>query len=58
MTKILGKKMPQGKYSAFVPDALPPTLDWTPRLARMLSDADRLIGKLADEGGRCPTRTS
>ena len=53
-THIPGKKAPRGKYSAFVPDALPPTLDWTPRLARMLSDADRLIGKLAGEGGRLP----
>jgi Fic family protein len=28
--------------------------DWTPRLIRVLSDADRLIGKLAGEGGRLP----
>jgi Fic family protein len=53
-TKIPGKQVPLGKYSAFVPDALPPVFDWTPRLARMLSDADRLIGKLAGEGGRLP----
>src|SRR5271170_4531993 len=51
---IPGKKMPQGKYSAFVPDPLPPAVDWTPRLIRLLSDADRLIGKLAGEGGRLP----
>ena len=52
--RIPGKKMPQGKYSAFVPDPLPPAVDWTPRLVRLLSDADRLIGKLAGEGGRLP----
>src|SRR5580698_5117293 len=51
---ISGKQVPQGRYSAFVPDALPPKLEWTPRLTRMLSDADRLIGKLAGEGGRLP----
>ena len=46
--------MPQGSYSAFVPAPLPPKLEWTPRLIRVLSDADRLIGKLAGEGGRLP----
>ena len=51
---IPGKKVPQGKYSAFVPAPLPPALDWTPRLIGLLSDADRLIGKLAGEGGRLP----
>ncbi|HXP62768.1 MAG TPA: Fic family protein [Dongiaceae bacterium] len=49
-----GRMMPQGSYSAFVPAPLPPKLDWTPRLIRALSDADRLIGKLAGEGGRLP----
>ena len=53
-TKIPGKKMPQGKYAAFVPNPLPPALEWTPRLIRLLSDADRLIGRLAGEGGRLP----
>jgi Fic family protein len=53
-THIPGKKVPQGKYSAFVPDTLPPVVNWTPRLIRLLSDADRLIGKLAGEGGRLP----
>jgi Fic family protein len=53
-SNIPGKKVPQGKYSAFIPDALPPALDWTPQLIRLLSDADRLIGKLAGEGGRLP----
>src|SRR5256886_12450050 len=43
-----------GGYSAFVPDPLPPELGWTPTLVRALSDADRLIGRLAGEGGRLP----
>jgi len=51
---IPGKKVPHGGYSAFVPGRLPPTLEWTPRLVRVLSDADRLIGRLAGEGGRLP----
>lgn len=51
---IPGRKVPQGGYSAFVPAPLPPKLEWTPRLVRMLSDADRRIGELAGEGGRLP----
>jgi Fic family protein len=51
---VPGKKVLQGAYSAFIPAPLPPTLAWTPRLIGMLSDADRLIGKLAGEGGRLP----
>jgi Fic family protein len=53
-TTIPGKKVSHGKYSAFVPGALPPALNWTPWLIGLLSDADRLIGKLAGEGGRLP----
>src|SRR5205814_96999 len=33
-------------------DPLPPVLEWTPQLVRALSDADRLTGRLAGEGGR------
>src|SRR5256714_453936 len=51
---IPGKLVPQGGNSAFVPAPLPPALNWTPRLIRVLSDADRLIGRLAGEGGRLP----
>ncbi len=43
-----------GGYTAFVPDPLPPAIEWTPQLVRALSDADRLIGRLAGEGGRLP----
>jgi Fic family protein len=44
-------KIKQG-VTAFVPDPLPPKLTWTPSLLRSLSEADRLIGWLAGEGGR------
>jgi Fic family protein len=43
-----------GGYSAFVPDPLPPDLTWTARLTRALSDADRLVGRLAGEGAHLP----
>lgn len=46
-------RVPTG-YTAFVPDPLPPDLNWTAELVRALSDADRLIGRLAGEGGRLP----
>ena len=51
---IPGRKVTLGKYAAFVPAPLPPKIEWTPRLIRVLSDADRMIGKLAGEGGRLP----
>lgn len=54
LTEIPGKLVSQGTYSAFVPDPLPPKLQWTPRLVGVLSEADRLIGRLAGEGGRLP----
>ena len=53
-TNTPGKRVSQGSYSAFVPAPLPPELEWTPRLIGALSDADRLIGRLAGEGGRLP----
>ena len=43
-----------GGYRAFVPNPLPPRLDWTARLACTLSEADRAIGRLAGEGRRLP----
>src|SRR5476651_2467008 len=52
--KLPGRTVSLGAYSAFVPAALPPALQWTPRLIGVLSDADRLIGRLAGEGGRLP----
>ena len=53
-TNIPSQKASQGSYSAFVPAPLPPELNWTPRLIGALSDADRLVGRLAGEGGRFP----
>jgi len=44
----------QGGYSAFVPDPLPPRLNWSDSLVRGLSDADRLIGRLAGAGAQLP----
>ena len=41
-------------YMAFVPDPLPPKINWTPTLVRALSDADRAVGELAGEGRRLP----
>ncbi len=43
-----------GDYLAYVPNSLPPKLPWTPELVRALSEADRLIGRLAGEGGQLP----
>lgn len=51
---IPGRKVPLGKYQAFIPAPLPPKFEWTPRLIRGLSEADRLIGRLAGERGRLP----
>lgn len=41
-------------YKAFQPNPLPPEIIWTPRLVRILSQADRLLGRLAGEGRRLP----
>jgi len=49
-----GKVRGPGGYTAFVPNPLPPELGWSPSLVRALSDADRLLGRLAGEGGRLP----
>lgn len=51
---IPGKLVAQGSFSAFVPAPLPPPLHWTPQLIGALSDADRLVGRLAGEGRRLP----
>ena len=41
-------------YRVFHPDPLPPTISWSSRLVQSLSDADRLLGRLAGEGRRLP----
>jgi len=46
-------KTPIG-YRAHIPGALPPQLELTPSLLRTLSDADRLVGRLAGVGGQLP----
>jgi Fic family protein len=50
-----GRSVPlPGGGRAHLPDPLPPQIAWTPALVAALSDADRLIGRLAGEGGRLP----
>jgi Fic family protein len=46
-------RCPEG-YVAFVPQPLPPEIEWTLPLVGALSDADRLLGRLAGEGGQLP----
>ncbi len=41
-------------YKAFIPNKLPPNLQWGPHLIRSLSDADRLVGQLSGEGRLLP----
>ncbi|MGH7411898.1 MAG: Fic family protein [Candidatus Methylomirabilis sp.] len=55
MTKVPGRRIScPGGYTAFLPDPPPPELAWPPNLVRALSDADRMIGRLAGEGRRLP----
>lgn len=44
-------KSPRG-YSAFVPNPLPPGLNWDNQVVSALSRADFLLGKLAREGNK------
>lgn len=43
-----------GGYWAYLPEPLPPRIEWSAGLASRLSDADRAIGRLAGEGRRLP----
>jgi len=52
--KAPGKYVKCTGYEAFLPNPLPPAIDWTGRLIRSLSDADRLIGQLSGEGKKLP----
>lgn len=46
-------RTPQG-HSAFVPNPLPPEIDYPSSLVRLLSDADRALGELAGVGRTLP----
>lgn len=46
-------KSPKG-YNAYVPNPLPPAIEWTNQLVSTLSRADYLLGKLAREGSKLP----
>lgn len=41
-------------YKAFIPNQLPPHIEWNASLLRSLSDADRLVGQLSSEGRLLP----
>ncbi|HLB40948.1 MAG TPA: Fic/DOC family N-terminal domain-containing protein [Candidatus Babeliales bacterium] len=41
-------------YKCFLPNPLPPTINWDLNLINALSDADRVLGQLAGEGQRLP----
>ena len=43
-----------GGYHAFVPEPLPPRIEWSGGLAGALSAADRAVGRLAGEGQQLP----
>ncbi len=54
-------KMPSGKYvncqtgyKAYIPNPLPPLINWDLNLVNTLSQADILLGRLAGEGGKLP----
>jgi len=57
VAKIPGKKVSAGGNSAFMAAPLPSQFEWTTKLIGALSDADRLIGRLAGEGGASRTLT-
>lgn len=46
-------KIPTG-YKAFMPDPLPPKIEWDNTLVSSLSKADYYLGMLSREGGRLP----
>lgn len=44
----------QSGYTAFVPNPLPPKIQWNTQVVNALSRADYLLGKLAREGSKLP----
>ena len=54
--KLHGKKVKcSGNYTAYVPNPLPPPIEWGDKLVRVLSEADRMIGQLAKQGATIPS---
>ena len=52
---LSGKVIKSSKgYNAYVPNPLPPAIEWTNQLVSTLSRADYLLGKLAREGSKLP----
>lgn len=50
-----GRRIPcKGGYRAYVPEPLPPPIEWSAALAAALSSADSAVGRLAGEGRRLP----
>src|SRR5260370_37576872 len=49
-------KVPQG-YWAFLPNPLPPAIDFSPKLVNALSEADRTLGALEGMGRTLPNPT-
>src|SRR5712691_359361 len=49
-------KVPQG-YWAFVPNPLPPAIEFSPKLVNALPEADRTLGALEGRGRTLPNRT-
>lgn len=45
-----GRRSVEGAYWSFVPNPLPPELQWTPQLVNAVSEADRALGELAGVG--------
>lgn len=41
-------------YKSYIPNPLPPSIDWDIYLVNALSGADMLLGRLAGEGGKLP----
>lgn len=46
--------MAESGYRAYIPNPLPPPIEWSSSLVQTLSQADLLIGRLAGEGRRLP----
>jgi Fic family protein len=47
-------KSASGNYSAFIPNDLPPYIEWDNALVSSLSRADYILGKLSQEGAKLP----